>query len=56
MPVGGNYTVDADEAVRYANGIGARVTVAMHFKTKIIPADIIKAAAIGFIPFKKALQ
>ena len=40
VPVGGNYTIDADEAVRYANGIGARLSVAMHYKTKSSKIDI----------------
>ena len=33
LPVGGVYTVDAKEAKKYADHIGARVTVIMHYKT-----------------------
>ena len=34
IPVGGVYTVDAEEAYKYAEYIGARVTVIMHYATK----------------------
>lgn len=40
IPVGGNYTIDAGEAAKYANYIGARVTIPMHYKTKRSKIDI----------------
>ena len=40
VPVGGNYTVGAGDAVKYAQSIGARVTVPMHYKTQNSKLDI----------------
>lgn len=40
IPVGGNYTIDATEALKYINFIGAKVNVPMHYKTKNSNIDI----------------
>ena len=44
IPVGGKYTIDAENAAMYARAIGAKVTIPMHYKTRrnfvdIAPAD-----------------
>ena len=33
LPIGGTYTMDIDEAVKLAHGIGASVTIPMHYQT-----------------------
>lgn len=40
LPIGGNFTMDADDALQAARLLGARVVVPMHYGTfPIIPAD-----------------
>ena len=40
IPVGGKYTIDAKEAVRYANAISAKITVPMHYSTPRSNIDV----------------
>ena len=40
IPVGGRYTIDCAEAVKYANAIGAKITIPMHYKTPQSQIDI----------------
>ncbi|MBQ7374113.1 MAG: MBL fold metallo-hydrolase [Clostridia bacterium] len=40
IPVGGTYTIDYKEAVKYANAINAKVTVPMHYKTPKSTVDV----------------
>ncbi len=40
IPVGGTYTIDYKEAVKYANAINAKITVPMHYKTAKSTVDI----------------
>ena len=40
IPVGGNYTIDAREAVRYIGEIRPKVVIPMHYKTKECALDI----------------
>lgn len=40
IPVGGNYTIDAEGAAAYARRINAKVTVAMHYKTENSRIDV----------------
>lgn len=40
LPVGGTYTIDAAQALEYANGIGAGITVPMHYKTAESRIDV----------------
>lgn len=40
IPVGGTYTIDAKEAVKYAQAIRAKVTVPMHYKTPRSNIDV----------------
>lgn len=40
IPVGGNYTIDYKEAVKYATAIKAKITVPMHYKTSRSNIDI----------------
>ena len=40
IPVGGTYTIDYKEAVKYANAINAKITVPMHYKTPKSQIDI----------------
>lgn len=40
IPVGGKYTIDAKEAVKYANAISAKVTVPMHYSTPRSQIDV----------------
>ena len=40
IPVGGTYTIDYKEAVKYATAINAKVTVPMHYKTPKSQIDI----------------
>ena len=40
IPVGGKYTIDCAEAVKYANAIGAKITIPMHYKTPKSQIDV----------------
>lgn len=40
IPVGGTYTIDAKEAVKFATAINAPITVPMHFRTPSCTVDI----------------
>lgn len=40
IPVGGTYTIDCKEAVRYATAISAKITVPMHYKTPKSQIDV----------------
>ena len=40
IPVGGTYTIDAKEAVKYASAIKAPITIPMHFRTPNGTIDI----------------
>ena len=40
IPVGGNYTIDYREAIKYADAIKAKITVPMHYKTAKSNLDI----------------
>lgn len=40
IPVGGTYTIDYKEAVKYANAINAKITVPMHYKTSKSTVDV----------------
>lgn len=40
IPVGGRYTIDCKEAVKYATAISAKITVPMHYKTDRSNIDI----------------
>lgn len=40
IPVGGNYTIDAEEAVRIMDRIEANITIPMHYKTTYLKLDI----------------
>ena len=40
IPVGGTYTIDAKEAVKFATAISAKITVPMHYRTKRSNIDI----------------
>lgn len=44
IPVGGTYTIDGKEAVRYANAIKAKITIPMHYKTSKSNIDITDAS------------
>jgi L-ascorbate metabolism protein UlaG (beta-lactamase superfamily) len=40
IPIGGNYTIDADAAIEVINQINPGVVIPMHYKTKVIKFDI----------------
>ena len=40
IPVGGTYTIDYMEAIKFAKAINAKITVPMHYKTKNCNIDI----------------
>ncbi len=40
IPVGGTYTIDAREAVRYIQAIGPKVVIPMHYRTERCTLDI----------------
>ena len=40
IPVGGKYTIDGKEAVKYANAISAMITVPMHYSTPKSQIDV----------------
>lgn len=40
IPVGGTYTIDYKEAVKYASAINAKITVPMHYKTPKSNIDV----------------
>ncbi|MBR2336351.1 MAG: MBL fold metallo-hydrolase [Clostridia bacterium] len=40
IPVGGTYTIDGREAVKYANAISAKITVPMHYSTPRSQVDV----------------
>lgn len=40
IPVGGTYTIDCKEAVKYATAISAKITVPMHYKTPKSQIDV----------------
>lgn len=40
IPVGGTYTIDAKEAVKFATAISAKITVPMHYRTNRSNIDI----------------
>ena len=40
IPVGGKYTIDDKEAVKYATAISAKVTIPMHYSTPRSEIDI----------------
>lgn len=40
IPVGGKYTINAKEAVKYADYINAKITIPMHYKTNRSDIDI----------------
>ncbi|MDE6677162.1 MAG: MBL fold metallo-hydrolase, partial [Clostridia bacterium] len=42
IPVGGNYTIDAEQAKEYVDRIMPSVVVPMHYKTKGLEIDIEK--------------
>lgn len=42
IPVGGNYTIDAEEAKEYVDRIMPDVVIPMHYKTKDCEIDIDK--------------
>ena len=45
IPVGGKYTIDGKEAVKYANAISAKITVPMHYATPKSQIDVSDASA-----------
>lgn len=45
IPVGGKYTIDGKEAVKYANAISAKITVPMHYSTPRSQIDVSDASA-----------
>lgn len=47
IPVGGNYTIDADQAKEYVDRIMPEVVIPMHYKTRNLTIDIEKAQ--GFL-------
>ena len=47
IPVGGNYTIDATEAVRYTEGIRPKVVIPMHYKTARSSIDIASVDAFA---------
>ncbi len=40
IPVGGNYTIDAAEAKKYVDAVGARIVIPMHYFVKGLKVDI----------------
>lgn len=40
IPIGGKYTIDSHEAVKYANAISAKITVPMHYSTPRSNIDV----------------
>ncbi len=44
IPVGGKYTIDGKEAVKYANAISAKITVPMHYLTPSSQIDVSDAS------------
>ncbi|MBQ8726529.1 MAG: MBL fold metallo-hydrolase [Clostridia bacterium] len=40
IPVGGKYTIDCKEAVKYATAISAKITIPMHYKTPKSQIDV----------------
>ena len=44
IPVGGKYTIDGKEAVKYANAISAKITVPMHYSTPRSQIDVSDAS------------
>lgn len=61
IPVGGVYTIDAQEAVKYARFIGAKVTVIMHYATKnstvgVAPSEVYYGVCGGFEEVDNGLE
>lgn len=54
LPVGGFYTIDADEAGRVMNDMGPRITIPMHFKTP--KCDFPIAGVDAFTAGKKMIK
>jgi L-ascorbate metabolism protein UlaG (beta-lactamase superfamily) len=40
IPIGGNYTIDADAAIEVINQINPKIIIPMHYKTQVIKFDI----------------
>lgn len=49
LPVGGTYTIDAKQAKEYADSVGAKIVIPMHFKPDDGALDI--ATVDGFLEF-----
>ena len=45
IPVGGNYTIDAEQAKEYVDRIMPEVVIPMHYKTRNLTVDVEKAQA-----------
>jgi L-ascorbate metabolism protein UlaG (beta-lactamase superfamily) len=43
IPVGGNYTIDADGAIEVINQLSPKIIIPMHYKTPVIKFDIDEA-------------
>jgi L-ascorbate metabolism protein UlaG (beta-lactamase superfamily) len=42
IPVGGNYTIDANEALEVLDQLNPKVVIPMHYKTPVIKSDLAK--------------
>jgi L-ascorbate metabolism protein UlaG (beta-lactamase superfamily) len=40
IPIGGNYTIDAEAAIEVINQINPKIVIPMHYKTQVIKFDI----------------
>ena len=40
LPIGGNYTIDAEEAALIAKAINSRIILPMHYKTSFTPITL----------------